>query len=623
MVSSGGSARRCLLAATDAEDHVTRYEYDRNNRRVKMIRPLLQETTYEYDPVGNLAAVLDAKGQKIATTYDAANRPDLVLHYAAGDHETAVKTIDFDFDTLGRLAAYSDGATSAVYTYDDLGRKLTETVDYGPFQLGHAYTYTANGRKQTYTGPDGVTHTYAYDENNRLASIDIPGVGPVTFGDHQWNSPTRTSYPGGGSRETGYAPLMRPQSLVAKAPAQVEGMQYGYQYSPAGNITEKATEHGTYSYGYDELYRLTSADNPTLPDEAFTYDVLGNRLTSADVAGEWITNLNNELQGYGDVSFEYDANGNTVRKTQGTDVTVYAYDIADRLVRVEDGGGGVIAEYGYDPFGRRLWKDVAGVRTYFVYAEEGLVGEFSTTGVEQKTYGYLPGSLWTTNPLYQKTGGQYYWYRNDHLGTPQQMVDSTGAVVWVVEAQVFGAAFATVGLVENNLRFPGQYFDGETGLHYNWFRYFDPDTGSYLRLDPIRDQLNWYVYGGGNPVANVDPLGLYDPFGPLRTLSNIVPSFGREVQATNEIIQEGVRTAENSTMVVAVGTVVVAAAVVAVNAAPVVMATGSVWASSPASQQALVDFTLGLQPGPPPSTLAGAAGTITYSLFGDLVDVCK
>ncbi len=76
----------------------------------------------------------------------------------------------------------------------------------------------------------------------------------------------------------------------------------------------------------------------------------------------------------------------------------------------------MIAEYYYDPFGRRLWKDVDGVRTYFVYSDEGLIGEYDAAGVEIKSYGYKPGSTWSTDPLFIKQNGEYYFYTNDHLG---------------------------------------------------------------------------------------------------------------------------------------------------------------------------------------------------------------
>lgn len=104
------------------------------------------------------------------------------------------------------------------------------------------------------------------------------------------------------------------------------------------------------------------------------------------------------------------------------------------------------------------------------------------------------------------------WYINDHLGTPQRMIDGTGTVVWAADYTAFGKATVAGGsAVENNLRFPGQYYDAETGLHYNWNRTYDPQLGRYLSTDPIGingGDLNLYAYVAGNPGSWSDPFGL-------------------------------------------------------------------------------------------------------------------
>ena len=109
-----------------------------------------------------------------------------------------------------------------------------------------------------------------------------------------------------------------------------------------------------------------------------------------------------------------------------------------------------------------------------------------------------------------------YWHHNDHLGTPQAMTDSNGIKVWEVSQTPFG--IATVNndpdgdglIVENNFRFPGQYFDSETGLSYNYQRTYDPTIGAYKQSDPIGldGGSNTYVYTSGNPVKWSDRLGL-------------------------------------------------------------------------------------------------------------------
>ncbi|MCP4710013.1 MAG: hypothetical protein GY869_15425, partial [Planctomycetes bacterium] len=269
-------------------------------------------------------------------------------------------------------------------------------------------------------------------------------------------------------------------------------MTHGYQYSFTEDLISKTTEHGDYSFQYDKLHRLIEAKNPLNNDESYTYDALGNRLTSEGAQGEWSYNANNELTGYGNVTFDYDSNGNMIRKTTGSQEIVYVYDIEDRLIRVEDGTGHVIASYYYDPFGRRLWKEVDGARTYFVYSDEGLIGEYDESGAEIKSYGYKPDSMWSTDPLFQKSGGEYYWYFNDLLGTPQKITNMDGDVVWSGAYDSFGNTQIQTEQLNNNLRFPGQYYDAETGLHYNFNRYYDPTTGRYLRTDPYREGLNLY-----------------------------------------------------------------------------------------------------------------------------------
>jgi RHS repeat-associated protein len=252
--------------------------------------------------------------------------------------------------------------------------------------------------------------------------------------------------------------------------------------------------------------------------ESYTYDQVGNRTTSAAAAGDWTYNSNNELLSLpglngqsSPTTYQYDANGNTIQKNANGQIQNYVYDVNNRLIQVKDGNNNVIATYTYDPFGRRISKEVSGVKTYFLYSDEGLIGEYDSTGNEIKTYGYKPNSAWSTNPLFMKQGTNYYFYHNDHLGTPQKMTDISGAVVWSATYDAFGKATIDMAGVTNNLRFPGQYYDAETGLHYNGNRYYDANTGRYVTKDPIGfygGDANLYRYATNDPVNEIDPMGL-------------------------------------------------------------------------------------------------------------------
>ena len=499
-----------LIALTDAENQTTQFEYDAANRLVSETRPMGEETRYDYDAVGNLVEKIDAKDQKTEYEYDDAGRLVEVRCFAVSSDTTPAKTVTFSYDKMGNITGYDDGVTSAVYSYDSLYRKTGESVNYGSFSLENSYTYYNNGLKETYTGPDAITYGYLYDANNQLSAIQIPNAGYVTIGEYHWGRPKTMTLPGGSKKEFEYDPLMRIEQITATDPAENILAGLGYTYDNMDNITAKSTEHGNYAYDYDDLYRLTDADNPVQTDEAFTYDAVGNRLTSAETSGEWVYSENNELSSFDDVTFEYDANGNMIEKNDGGVVTRYFYNIENRLERVEDGSSNIVAEYYYDPFGRRLWKDVSGVRTYYHYSDEGLVGEYDAVGTVIKTYGYKPDSIWTTDPVFMKVGSQYYFYQNDHLGTPQKMTDKNGSVVWSANYRSFGDVSVEFESVTNNLRFPGQYYDVETGLHYNFHRDYSPKMGRYLEIDPIgiKGGINLYAYSFVNPIKFRDSMGL-------------------------------------------------------------------------------------------------------------------
>jgi len=109
--------------------------------------------------------------------------------------------------------------------------------------------------------------------------------------------------------------------------------------------------------------------------------------------------------------------------------------------------------------------------------------------------------------------GQLYYVHADHLGTPKALTNEAGNLVWSATHDPFGMATVAAGsVVEMNLRFPGQYYDAETGLHYNYFRTYDPGTGRYLESDPIglKGGLNTYAYVSGNPLTKIDPQGLVE-----------------------------------------------------------------------------------------------------------------
>jgi RHS repeat-associated protein len=192
-------------------------------------------------------------------------------------------------------------------------------------------------------------------------------------------------------------------------------------------------------------------------------------------------------------------------------VQILAYDFDNRLIQIRREDSTLIAEYNYDPFGRRLSKIVEGIATYFYYNEQGLLGEYDFAGAPMQIYGYMPDDLLIAGPIYTRIGSEYYYYLNDHLGTPQKLVGTNGLVQWAVNYSSFGAVMIdSISTTRSNFRLPGQYADQESNLNYNFFRYYDSSIGRYITSDPIGllGGLNTYLYANANPIKFMDMYGL-------------------------------------------------------------------------------------------------------------------
>ena len=467
------------------------------------------------------------------------------------------------------------------------------TVDYGEFSKSYGYGYDAYGRKISYTDPAGVAYGYTYDIHGRLSRVEIPGEGVLSYQGYEANGlPGSVGLPGGSMKEFGYDPLQGMTTNRLLDAAQNAVMDRNYQRNKTGNITGSETEHGTYVYDYDAIDQLTGVTNPVLGSEAYSYDAVGNRLSSLEGAAPSApryyeaNNLNQYLsitsacpepaEGCASVvSLSYDLNGNTTQKLENGIAHIYRWDIENRLIGYSNSESGVSAEYAYDPFGRRIRKIVNSSTNHYLYADEGLVAELDSTGGITRAYGYTPNSLWMNNPLFMRVASNYYYFLTDHLGAPQKLMARNGQVVWEAYFESFGkAVVSSNSTVINNLRFSSQYFDEESGLHYNTHRYYEPEVGRYLTRDPMEElgfiltsnqaklpqkpkwelvvalysklqrlapaalaarlnlrthtpHLDLYIFVWNNPLSVIDPVGLYgNPIsGPGGPVGPSVPSY--------------------------------------------------------------------------------------------------
>ncbi|WP_437192196.1 RHS repeat domain-containing protein, partial [Salmonella sp. LPS 503/02] len=272
--------------------------------------------------------------------------------------------------------------------------------------------------------------------------------------------------------------------------------------SAGSPIDDNLSSSVNQSLGYDAVGRITSAEG-LYGVLGYGYDATGNRtsITTDGLSQSYTINyMNNWLVKAGQTSRSYDANGNLTK--QGADT--FTYDSQNRLVAATVAG--VTASYTYNHLDQRVTKTLNGHTRLLVYDLAGnLIEELdAATGDVLAEYIWLDGT-----PLGFVQSEQIYQVHVDHLGTPKALTDVSGQVVWKASYSPFGKASITTQGPTFNLRFPGQYYDAETGLHYNWRRYYDPATGRYITSDPLGliDGVNTYGYVHGNPMSNTDPTG--------------------------------------------------------------------------------------------------------------------
>jgi RHS repeat-associated protein len=229
------------------------------------------------------------------------------------------------------------------------------------------------------------------------------------------------------------------------------------------------------------------------------------------------------LNAVGGVSYGYDSNGNTT--SEG--LRIYTYNQNQRMIQAVNGT--IKANYTYNGNGQRIKKVVNGATTIFHYTLNGqLIAESNSAGYITAEYVYLNGQ-----PLAKMEGVNTYYYHNDHLATPQKITDSSGQIIWSAEYKPFGEATVTVSIITNNMRFPGQYFDAETGLHYNYFRNYSPIIGKYIEADRIGlfGGINLYNYVRQNSIRLKDRFGLWEDAGHTDLTQTGLQTFGNAFNA--------------------------------------------------------------------------------------------
>jgi RHS repeat-associated protein len=488
-----------IATFTDAGGAVSEYVYDLTDRLIEVWRCGVLKERYTRDAAGNLIAKHAGDGRELLRIeIGNGNLPARMV--VSPDQSQAYRR-----DAQGRILEVEAVQSVLAFAYDKLGnrtedrrnglgvshvfrsrRRPAETRLFDQFVI----RYEAAGDTLILTDPMGQRH-----------QLRFPGHGLVER--HFAN----------GTRET--AQFDRLGRCLFKHIRHKGGETWSRRYDWSGEgelLSVKDSARGDRRYDYDAAHRLLRA-YVRGEQATFTMDAADNLLAQPGLeATQFIEG--NRLAAANGFPITYNDRNAFDRRGCPSGETRYIYDGREALVRVEQPNG--VFEAAYDGIGRRTRTVWSGQVTEFYWNTDQLIAEKRSDGT-LRIYIY-PDPLALTPMLFVEydgfdalpESGRRYVVLSDQIGTPLLVEDDDGRIVWRAEIAPFGtAALWPKNTITLNLRFPGHYFDVETGLHYNRFRYYDPQLGRYIQSDPwgIAGTYNLYAYPA-NPLLDVDIRGL-------------------------------------------------------------------------------------------------------------------
>ncbi|MEU5108537.1 RHS repeat-associated core domain-containing protein, partial [Streptomyces sp. NPDC021354] len=497
-----------LLSETDFDSRTLTYTYDAAGQLISRTNSLGQTVRLAYDDSGRTVRK-DAEGQVTTFTYDPAGRlveavgPEVALTYRRDRMGRAIAEVVGDrvltrtYDALGRpVRRTTPSGAKSTFSYDAAGHRTALTT------CGHTldFTYDALGRETTRQLGPTATLAQIWDPAGRLAEQTLTGPEDATL-QHR-------------------AYTYRPDGHLTATDDQLLGPR-AFDLDDAGRVTTVRAEGWTETYAYDEAGNQTHATWPTdHPATTGARAYTGTRITRA-----------------GRVRYEHDTAGRLTlrqktRLTAKPDTWHYTWDTENHLTALTTPDG-THWRYLYDPLGRRTTKQRLAddgqtvlEQTDFTWDGTTLVEQTTTTPDlphpvtltwEHDGFRPLTQTQRTTDATTQREiDRRFYAIVTDLVGTPTELIDETGDIAWQARTTLWGTTTEErTGQAHTPLRFPGQYFDPESGLHYNHHRYYDPTTARYLTPDPLglTPDPNPVAYVP-NPHLFIDPLGLspYDDY---------------------------------------------------------------------------------------------------------------
>ena len=538
---ANGNLRRLV----DAKGHLTKWNYDAVDRVIAKMYGDGTTEAYAYDR-GLLSQSKGARNQIVKYSYDANSNLTLIDYPNMSD-------VSMSYDNLDDVTQIVDGVGTNSFTYDNRGKLLS--LD-GPFANdGQSFTYDALQRLQSQSverGASGGTQSqsYAYDALGRLATLTSNGTQGVGSFNYSYFGPTRMlqslQMPNGAQVTRSYDGLHRLTQISNLSPSSSVQSRYAYSYDNRQIRTAMQVERAgeplqQVNYTYDTVNELVgeaatggvAGGNYT---NAFTYDAMGNRLKTDSVAGSDTSNVKSSVNALNQLTsvsstvngsapttsgLSYDVAGNLTDATNADgSKTIYSYDDADRLYRIERRDAQNVplskTEFVYDYAWRNsisrefawtngAWQQSDEKRRVFsgmnVVQERNATNQVTAQLVRR---GNIGGILARSTA----TGTMFYGY--DGAGNVTTLTDGAGAVVGSYAYDAFGNTVTTSGVAasENPYRFSTKEQIG--GLYSYGYRFYAPGLGRWINRDPIHESggTNIYAFVSNNPVNRLDWRGL-------------------------------------------------------------------------------------------------------------------
>lgn len=490
-----------LARIVNARAGIRKFQYDSAGRRTVETDPLGRESRLAYGAGGRIAAVTPADGATTKFEYDLLGRIAKIT-YAKG------APAQFTYDAVGNLIREEQGEYRADFKYDDADRLVEAT--YQPANKTVRYRYNGAGHRAALEVEGVGSWTYAYDVDDRLAELRDPAGGKTSFVYDDAGRLTAQRLPNGIVVTRAYDGRGRTTRLAAKDATQKVLLDRSYRYDQAGNLVSETRESGEeWSYAYDQQGSLATVRGPGQSVD-LGYDEVGNLLPK-DRAAQY--DAAEQLERFGDETFRYDQAGRMTQREEGGRRVSYEYDGAGRLAAVKRDGT-VLAEFGYDVQGRRIWKKSGSTTTWFVHDGPEVLLELDGPGQVARSWTLSPR---LDEPIGYSGGNAARYLLADPIGSVVAASDEKGTVTGRWDYQPFGELRHIARETAENapIGFTGREFDPETGLYYYRARYYDPKLGRFLTPDPVGGELanpatqHPYQYAFNNPLRFRDPLGTF------------------------------------------------------------------------------------------------------------------